>query len=101
MHFYFLNVLQQTYVIFEIPPPHICKYVTLLPNIWLVPCALIGNWIKKEWGNFTNIHMSLYGERIAEEPTEFSRTQETMSWSPKIIFPQLPSGASLRPKIIS
>lgn len=76
---------------------HKYNHIALLHKIWFVLCDPVSTLLKtvffKKWGDFINILMSLYGNRVAEWQTEFLGTQETVYWSPKIIFSQLTSGA--------
>ena len=98
-YLYFSNVLQQACAIFcNVRKPAYANII-ILPfclNLICPMCPsshLIENWIKKQWGDFTNILMSLYGSRVAEWPTESLGTQEAVYWSLKIILSLLTSWA--------
>lgn len=84
---------------YNVKKPTYAKYnnIPLLPKLWFVLCVLastlLKTGLKKQWAHFTNILMSPFGNIVAEWPTEYLGTQETVYWSPKIILSQLTSGA--------
>lgn len=88
MYFYFSNVLQQTYVIFAIKTPYICKYVVRLSKIWFVLCVLIENWIKKRMGAILQIPICPFmAIELLNNPPNFLEPRRQCTGAPGLSFP--------------